>query len=61
MTREISMDPSPLVDWIFAMLALGAVLFLLYGAWLVFDLCFPRRPTPEVKGIEHSPDEVPHH
>jgi len=54
------MDMTLLLDWLYELLALGAVTFLLYGAWLVFDFHFPELPAPDEKRIEHLPDEVPH-
>ena len=54
------MNMTLLLDWVFELLALGAVTFLLYGAWLVFDFYFPELPSREAKPIEHLPDEVPH-
>lgn len=54
------MDLVMLIDCIYALLALGAGLFVLYGGWLAFDFHFPRtRKEQEAEPIPHLPDEVP--
>lgn len=55
------MDLPPLVEVILALLALGAALFLVYGAWLVVTCNTPRLREREPGSAEHRGDEVPHH
>jgi hypothetical protein len=54
-------DLPSLVEVIVALLALGAALFLVYGAWLAMTCTMSRRAERAPERATHRGDEVPDH